>query len=279
MAGATQSDTKAQRALLDETVVEAFRRDGAAKLESVFDASWIERLRAGVDRNIAEPGPYAKHYTPDGKAGFFFGDYCNWQRIPEYGAFLAESPAADLAGQLMGSETVVLFHEHVLVKEPKTEEPTPWHHDQPYYCVEGTMTCSLWVPLDPVGRDTCVEFIAGSHLWGKRFMPAKFKADQEYERRDGDLEPVPDIEPLRETQTILGWDMEPGDAIAFSFLTLHGAPGNTASGHRRRAFAARYVGSDVVFVRRDGEVSPQFPEVTLEHGAPLRGDTFPVVRG
>lgn len=268
-----------QPASVTDQTIEAFRRDGAVKIEGLLSGEWVDALRAGVDRNIAEPGPYAKRYTPDGKPGFFFGDYCNWRRIPEYEDVLKNSPAADAAAALMASRSVVLFHEHVLVKEPRTEEPTPWHHDQPYYCVEGTQTCSLWIPLDPVRRETCVEFVAGSHLWGKRFMPAKFRSDQSYERSESELEPVPDIAAERDRHTLLSWDMEPGDVIAFSFLTLHGAPGNSAAATRRRAFAARYVGDDVVFVKRPGEVSPPFPNVTLDHGAPLRGEDFPVVRG
>jgi len=264
---------------LSSDTIEAFQRDGAVKLEAVFDPAWIATLRDGIDRNLDHPSEYAKLYTPEGKPGFFFGDYCSWRRIPEYEDFLKNSPAPDLAAALMGSETVVLFHEHVLVKEPNTEERTPWHHDGPYYCVEGTQTCSLWIPLDPVARETCVEFVAGSHKWGKRFMPAKFKAGQSYERSEDGLEPAPDIEAERDRHTILGWDMQPGDAIAFSYLTLHGAPGNSSAGTRRRAFAARYVGADAVYVKRPGEVSPPFPNVTLDHGVPLRGEDFPVVRG
>ena len=264
--------------LLDAATVEAFRRDGAVALRGVLGPEWIAALRDGVARNMAEPGVYAKGYTAEGKPGMFFGDYCNWRRIPEYEDFLKNSPAPDLAAELMGSRSVVLFHEHVLVKEPSTEERTPWHHDLPYYCVEGSQTVSLWIPLDPVPRSTCVEFVAGSHAWGKRFMPTKFKG-QAYDRAEADLETLPDIDARRGEYRILGWDLEPGDAIAFSFLTVHGAPGNAQSGTRRRAFAARYCGDDVVFVRRQGEVSPPFPDVRLDHGAALRGEDFPVVRG
>ena len=66
------------------------------------------------------------------------------------------------------------FHEHTLVKERDTHEVTPWHHDEPYYCVDGASNVSLWVSLDPVPRPAGVEFIVGSHLWGRRFVPRKF---------------------------------------------------------------------------------------------------------
>ena len=52
--------------------------------------------------------------------------------------------------------------------------------------------------------------------------------------------------------------MEPGDAVAFSFLTLHGAPGNVSETVRRRAFTARFVGDDAVFRDLGGLGSPPF---------------------
>ena len=127
---------------LDRNVVDSFRNDGAAILKGVFSEFWIEELRAGIDVNMATPGPHTKNYRKEGEPGFFFGDYCNWHRIPHYKSFFFESPAAKIAAELMGSSKVNLFHEHVLVKEPGTEDRTPWHHDQPYYCVNGLDTCS-----------------------------------------------------------------------------------------------------------------------------------------
>src|SRR5579872_662840 len=128
-------DLRAEAILPPETI-ENFRLDGAVLLKGYF-RDWVETLRAGMDRNLAEPGPYQRVYTPKGGSGRFVGDYCNWARIPEYRRFVFESPAARIAQQLMGSRTVRIFHEHVLIKEPGTREPTPWHHDQPYYCVDG----------------------------------------------------------------------------------------------------------------------------------------------
>jgi ectoine hydroxylase-related dioxygenase (phytanoyl-CoA dioxygenase family) len=63
---------------------------------------------------------------------------------------IRKSAAAEVAARLMGSERVQMFHDHVLVKEPGTSKPTPWHQDGPYYFVEGTQTVSFWSPLDPV---------------------------------------------------------------------------------------------------------------------------------
>jgi ectoine hydroxylase-related dioxygenase (phytanoyl-CoA dioxygenase family) len=263
---------------LDDVTVSSFHEDGAVILRGVFSPTWIETLRKGVERNMGTPGPYTRRYTKEGAPGQFFGDYCNWSKIAEYRAFFFDSPASEIAGRLMGSSKVNLFHEHVLVKEPGTLDRTPWHHDQPYYCIDGRDTCSMWIPLDPVSRDTCVEFVAGSHNWGRWFTPTKFVGVQ-YDRRDDGFETIPDIDANREDYRFLSWDLEPGDCIAFHFLTVHGAPGNISQSTRRRAFAARFTGDDAVYVRREGEMSPPFPELTLEPGQPMDSETFPVLRG
>lgn len=252
-----------------ETVA-AYRRDGVAILRRLF-ADWVAPLRAGVEKNLAEPGPDAKLYR---QSGLFLSDYCNWRRIPEYREFVFDSPAAAVAGALMGASEVRFFHEHVLVKEPGTTTPTPWHHDQPYYCVDGEMNCSLWLALDPVPRETCPEFVAGSHRWGRWFRPERFNRTA-LDAEDG-LEPPPDIDAQRAAYDVRGWSLEPGDAIAFHFLTLHGAPGNRL-GLRRRAFSTRWLGEDARFKRRR-VTSPPFREVALADGEPMDDPWFPLVR-
>ena len=104
--------------------IEAFRRDGAAVLRGVFK-DWVEVLRKGVDRNLAEPSADVRIYQGKDGNGRFVGDYCNWDRIPEYKDFIFNSDAAAIGRALMGTKTVRLFHEHVLVKEPGADVPTP----------------------------------------------------------------------------------------------------------------------------------------------------------
>ncbi|MCY4480745.1 MAG: phytanoyl-CoA dioxygenase family protein [Rhodospirillales bacterium] len=262
---------------IDSAAAERFQRDGVVHLAGAF-ADWLDPLRAGVERNMRTPGPYTREYEPEGSKGYFFGDYCNWDRVPEYREFVLHSHAAALAAQLMGSSTARFFHEHVLVKEPKTESRTPWHHDLPYYCIDGTQCVSFWTALDPVPRAMCLELVVGSHRWGKSFMPKKF-VGVDYRREGEALDSMPDIDGHRDEYEIASFDVAPGDAIAFHFLTVHGAPGNASASARRRAFVHRWVGDDVRFKVRPGEVSPPFPEVhrRLSDGDPLDDPEFPLV--
>ncbi|MGE0723554.1 MAG: phytanoyl-CoA dioxygenase family protein [Alphaproteobacteria bacterium] len=262
---------------LTDDDIRAFREDGAVCLRGVMPEHWLEVLAAGVERNMREPGQFGKRYTPEGKPGLFFGDYCNWQRIAEYEDFFRHSPAAAIAARLMGSRKVNLFHEHVLVKEPGTEERTPWHQDQPYYTVDGADIVSLWIPLDPVPREVSLEFVAGSHRWGKWYTPKRFADGDDHPAKQQDFVPVPDIEAERDRHRILGWSLGPGDLIAFQALALHGAPGNT-SRSRRRVVSARFTGDDARFVLREGFMSPPPPAAGGPRpGAPMDSDVFPVI--
>ena len=262
---------------IERATIQEFRDLGATVLRGVF-TDWVETLRAGVAANIADPDPNARIYRGENGGGRFFVDYCNWDRIPEYLDFIHNSPAAAIGAQLMESRSVQLFHEHVLVKEAAAGVPTPWHQDAPYYCVEGPKTLSLWIPLDEVPRETTLEFVAGSHLWGKSYRPQRFDGSA-LNANDG-LEEIPDIDGNRDDYEIVGWAVSPGDAIAFDYRTVHGAPANSSKTTERRAFSLRLLGDGVLFARREGiATSPPFKQVTLNHGDALVGDAFPMLIG
>jgi ectoine hydroxylase-related dioxygenase (phytanoyl-CoA dioxygenase family) len=260
---------------MDQQMREDFARDGVVVIRGLFK-DWIEPLRAAMEYNMEHPGPFFKNYTPDQDSGRFFGDYCNWPNNPGYRSFIENGPAAALAKGLMGAQRARIFHEHVLIKEAGNNKPTPWHHDEPYYCAKADQSVSIWLPLDPVARNSTVEFVAGSHRWGKLFRARKFTG-VDYEHTTPGLETMPDIEGNRDDYQILGWDLEPGDAIAFDYLTVHGAPGNASSQHSRRVISTRWLGDNAHYVDRGGETSPPFPHLIgrLQTGDPLPESEFP----
>ena len=260
-------------AISDATVAD-FQTDGVVVLRQVF-RDWVDALATGVTAVMENPSPLERSYQPTDGSAPFFQDLCNWRRIASFRAFVFESPAAPLAARLMQSPVARFFHDHVLVKRPGTSTVTPWHHDQPYYCVEGQQSASFWIPLDAVARTVSLECIAGSHRWNAAgFRPRRFAGTPLYAQDR--FEDLPDIEAQRTGLPVRSWDLAPGDAIAFDFRTVHGAPGNhTAS--QRRVFSARWVGADARFVARGAAGSPPFPHLNLENGAPFDAPEFPVV--
>jgi ectoine hydroxylase-related dioxygenase (phytanoyl-CoA dioxygenase family) len=256
------------------TVAEAFQRDGACVVPGLLDADAVARLAEGVEQNMAEPSERAIEGGGDGTSGRFFEDFRNWQRIAAYEEVIRASAIGEVAARLMGSETVRLHHDHLLVKEPGTTIRTPWHQDQPYYNIDGRDTISLWIPLDPVPRESTLEFVAGSHASHTWYMPRSFFDDRALVFEEGTFAEVPDVEADRGAYEILGWELEPGDAVAFNMLTLHAAAG---SANRRRAFSVRLVGDDVRLAERPHATSPPFPELAgaLGPGDALEHPLFP----
>jgi len=263
--------------MIDAGTVDQFARDGAICIRNLFRPDEMAVLRAGIDENLAHPSPRVKVASGADDPGRFVEDFCNWQDNPHYRRFIFESALAQTAGRLMRSNTARLYHDHMLTKETATRQPTPWHQDQPYYNVEGRQNVSFWIPVDPVNRESTLEFVGGSHL-GPWLMPRSFMDAQAKWFPEGTLADLPDIEAARDTFPILGWELQPGDAVCFHMLTLHGSRGVTGL-HRRRVFSVRFLGDDITHAPRRWKTSPEFPGLreALPAGAPMNHPLFPVL--
>ncbi len=257
---------------VNKTQIETYQKDGVVLIRGLF-SDWVDVIKAGIERNMTEPGPYAAENLKEGEGGRFFDDYCNWTRIPEFEQVIYNSNVGHVAAELMQSESVQVFHDHVLVKEPGTSKPTPWHQDSPYYFVEGEQTVSFWCPVDSV-TEASLRCVVGSHKWEKPVLPTRWLSEEDFYPDEDAYMAVPD--PDAEGMSIMEWEMQPGDAVAFNYKTLHGARGNE-TGQRRRAFSLRLVGDDAHYVTRPGRTSPPFPGHDMVEGQRLREDWFPVI--
>ena len=263
--------------MIDSQLVKQYQEDGAICLRQVIEPTWLEAIAAAIDEDMQNPGPLARVNTPQGAPGLFFVDFQLWQRHDACRGFVFNSPMASIAAQLMGSQRVFWYHDHLLVKEPGTAESTPWHHDQPYYPVDGEQLVSFWIPMDPVSKDTCVEYIRGSHRWGRWFSPKYFRKDKDFVVQDPRFETIPDFDAQRDQHEFLSWELEPGDMIAFHALAVHGAPGNRSSSRRRRAWAMRWLGDDARYASRVGAISPPLEGHGLKPGDAFGVAMFPEV--
>ncbi|MEH6525147.1 MAG: phytanoyl-CoA dioxygenase family protein [Sneathiella sp.] len=260
--------------LIDLHHITTYQNDGVVLIKGLF-ADWTDTISAGIERNMRDPGRYASENLQADEDGRFFDDYCNWNRIPEFEQVVHQSPAAAAAAALMNSKQVQLFHDHVLVKEPGTSKPTPWHQDAPYYFVEGEQTVSFWSPMDPV-KEATLRCVAGSHKWEKLVLPMRWLSGDGFYNNTDEYMPVPDPDSDPDLYRVAEWEMAPGDAIAFNYRTLHGARGNNTA-IRRRAFSLRFVGDDARYTARPGPTSPPFPGHGMTEGQKLREDWFPIV--
>ncbi len=272
--GPLAAATRRRHLDLDADLVQRYQTDGVVLVPGLF-VDWVKPLASGLDRVLEAPAEYAFpcDSTSDGEPGRFFDSYCNWQRVPEWLSFVLTSEAASLAGQLMGSSTAQFFHEHVFSKEPGTAKATPWHHDLPYYCVEGTQTASVYVALDDTPAETAVRFLKGSHLHEDTYRPRTFKDGAEY-ASDPTFVSVPEVD--GDDDRIFATPLRPGDTLVFDFRTLHGTT-NAVTSSRRRAFSTRWLGDDVRYTIRPGATSPPLEGLGVADGERMPESLFPVL--
>ncbi|HCB34437.1 MAG TPA: phytanoyl-CoA dioxygenase [Acidimicrobiaceae bacterium] len=205
-----------------------------------------------------------------------------WETNAAVSDFVRHSPIAPMAAALVGSPSVRFYFDHLLVKEPHTPDPTPWHQDIGYWPFLGRQIVSAWVPMTAAGvDDSSLEFVRGSHSWNAYYAPESFDGKAGW-AEDFAGEPMPDIAAARAEPDcpyeIVGFDVEPGDAIFFSAWTLHWSPGN--SGERRRvALSTRWLGEDTTWFPHAGcDPTVTQDDTTAVPGEyPADDDRFPLI--
>lgn len=252
---------------------DTFERDGVVCLRAAVDTSWVEPLLDLADRELAAPSRWVTD-TGDrgGEPGRLFTTRYLWQSEPAVGRFVAESPVAGIVADLLGSNEVRFYFDHLLVKEPHTADPTPWHQDIPYWPFLGRKIGSAWLALTPATvAESSLEFVRGSHRFDTYYAPLPFDGEAGW-TADAEGEKIPDIDAARDEYDIIGFDVEPGDLIVFSAWTIHGAPGN-AGANRRVALSTRWLGDDAVWWPHAGS-DPTITEadVSLNPGEPAHDD-------
>jgi ectoine hydroxylase-related dioxygenase (phytanoyl-CoA dioxygenase family) len=254
---------------LSKDEVKAFRSDGITRVRQVLPARWIEVAAAAIERTKQTPSKTGKALSKS--APGFLNDI--FMLVDDgYRRFVFESLAARRAQQVMGSRTVTFCYDQVFVKEPGTDVPTPWRHDLTFWPIEGTQIRSIWMPIDPVTRESSgLEYVLGSHRWNRRFKAVS--PDYRPALLTSDLEDPPDISARRADYDLVNWDMEPGDVLIFHPLTLHGSRGNSSL-RRRRAFATRWLGDDVIYAPVKARM-PLPKGHGLVHGDKIERPLFP----
>lgn len=256
--------------------IDDFAADGVVCVRNVLDADEVMAARAAIDRVMTTPSPLAQVASAPEDPGQFFEDFCRWNDITEIEQLARKSALPEIAGRLLATAQVRLFHDHVLVKEGGTRQRTPWHQDQPYYNVDGRGV-SVWIPVDRVPQSGCLEVVAGTHH-GPWLMPRTFLDGEAKWFPEGSLREMPEIEADRAAFDIRSFEMRPGDGLFFDFLSVHGAPGFPFEG-RRRVLSLRYLSDEARHAPRRWRTSPPFEglEQELSAGAPMDHPLFPVV--
>ncbi len=261
--------------------VETFAADGVVKVPQAVSGEYLGPLLELADRQLDQPGPWVTDSNPGASTERLFTTRYLWQDEPAVNSFLYNSGVAELAAGALNSTTVRFYFDHLLVKEPNTQAPTPWHQDIPYWPFLGKQICSVWVACTEAAvTGSSLEFVRGSHLWDSYFAPTAFSEGNGTDDWTSDFvgEECPDIEAARSDFDIVGFDVEPGDALVFSSWSVHGSPAND-SPNRRVAFSTRWLGDDAVWHPHPGcDPTITNDDTTAEPGSyPADDQRFPQI--
>jgi len=285
--------------------IDLYKRDGVVLLKGMIDQEWVERLTESWlrMRREMEAGKPSYHLPRelltndprllseieaiDGKqrrkerkgGGFMSAKFMHlWDT--DFMAYGTESPAGEIVGRVIESNTVRFFWDQMFVKDAACNIGTYWHSDFAAWPCKGEMLPSFWLALTPIDKDlNSLECIAGSHKdtvmqWPRAFnsrlldrpMDRPDYIDYEQHRGDSDIR-------------FLSFDMNPGDAILIHPRVYHGAGANRHPTQDRIALTTRWFGDDVVWDPRPECVNtPGLPFENMTPGVhPDDAALFPVV--
>ena len=262
--------------ILDPAAPAHLWRDGVVLIEQAIDAHWLTSIEEGIDQALGGQSTNVDIVKREGDQGDFSVSSGAWQTVPPFRKFIFESPIADYAFQLIGSQRLTLFYDFLLIKQPLSNNAaTPWHQDHSYYPLDGRQIINSWVALDDIPAESALRFIKGSHQAAKLFRAIDFDDPQRDYRHARRELPLPPDKERPDGAEILTAPMRAGDMLAWTSYTLHSAPGNRLN-RRRAAFSVNWLGDNVVYNGKAALETYCDPSQVI--GQPVDCAKFPLVR-
>lgn len=226
-------------AILAENEVARYRADGIVIPRHRLSAERIDRLRATLDRLIAEnPGIRPERLVSvhiEGK---------NSEGVRGSADFLelAREPAIlDMVEQLIGPD-IILWGCQIFCKPGGDGMEVPWHQDGHYWPIRPLATCTVWVALDAsTAENGCLRVIPGSHR--QRILFDHMREDRTdlvltQRVADGQFDPA----------TAMDVELAPGEMSMHDVHLIHGSNPNRST-RRRAGVAIRYMPATSLFDR------------------------------
>lgn len=133
-----------------------------------------------------------------------------------FSKLIVDPRLTDVAAQIIRSENVQLHHTKMFIKPPEKGSPFPMHQDAPYFPHEKHSMIAAILHFDDAPLEKgCVRVVPGSHRLG--VLPHS---------NEGGYHLPFDEYPIEKA---VPCPAQAGDALFFSYLTIHGSGVNTSS--------------------------------------------------
>jgi phytanoyl-CoA hydroxylase len=260
--------------MLTDEQVQSFRENGFLNYGRVLTDEQLDALRESLARVLngeSAASPEAITNIGGGENSVVTQIVNVWEAEPAFRAHLSHAAIVPMAAQLMGTDTVRVWHDQMQLKPPRIGGPTGWHQDHPYWpVIQPADLVSAWVALeDATVENGAMSMVRRSHLWGQY--------------KDGTIGINPDYSPAYdpafipdgETVEVVPCEVPAGGVVFHHCRTWHGAPANH-SPYPRPAIAVHYMPGWTRY-EPSGRAHMVEHHIHVAPGETLTGDHFPTV--
>ncbi|HEX5325012.1 MAG TPA: phytanoyl-CoA dioxygenase family protein [Capsulimonadaceae bacterium] len=260
--------------MLTEEQVASFRKNGFLNYGRVLSESQLSGLQGALRRVLEGKSKHdaaANRNMFEGSQMVVTQVVNIWEAEPAFREHLYNAKITEMVAQLIGTDTLRVWHDQVQYKPPRIGGPSLWHQDHPYWpIIQPPDLVSAWVALeDATIENGCMSMVARSHSWG-RYQNGTIGTDET------DYSPAPDPSFLPEGERIetVPCEVPAGGVVFHHCLTWHGAPPNRSE-RGRPAIAVHYMPGYTRYEPAGGHLVEDRVEVAP--GEVLKGRFFPTV--
>jgi phytanoyl-CoA hydroxylase len=261
--------------MLSEAQIQEFQERGFVHGGPVLDERQAdalrERLFAVIEGRAAGKAEAVRDFH-DGRQNSVIQIVNIWEADEQFHRHLYNPRICEMVLQLMGTDTLRVWHDQVQYKPPQIGGPTDWHQDHPYWpIIQPADLVSAWMALDDADVENgCMWMVPGSHKWGPH-KGGTIGTDPQ------NFTPMPDLSLLPPDAKVeqVPCPVRKGEVMFHHCLTWHGSPPNR-SNRGRPGIAVHYMPGYTRYVP-EGRSHLVEHNIEVAPGEVLQGKHFPTV--